>query len=501
MEESKLHQEVLDSLMSAYSLCRVIYDENGHVIDWEYIDINKKFEEYVGMGKEEIIGKTIIEIFPQTEQHWKDAVEECFKTNKEVKIENRHEDSKKDYLVHYRPFKKDLFITIFTDITEQKIKYKELFESEKRYKGLVENQMALIVRIDNDGNITLANDSYCKMYGIKEEDIIGTKYAPEIHPDDIKETSVQLKNLLKNNKSKMVQRTLSQNGWRWISWENKTICDENDKRIEIQAIGYDVTELKEKERELEKSNQDLEDFAYIASHDLQEPLRKITAFEGLLIDDIEKNNGAIGDDGKFYLKRISNAAFRMKNLIDDLLEYSRVSRSTDPFKFCDLGEIIKDIIENIFEDRIKIINPVIDIKQMPSVYCDPIQMNQLFQNLISNSLKFKDENKKLFIGISSEVSEDNKSMVLIFEDNGIGFDQKHSEEVFHSFRKLHSKDKYPGSGIGLAICKRITERHKWKIEVTSRLHVGSVFRITLPFEDGAPLNGNLQKKTDINSRR
>ena len=492
-EEIKFYKEVIENMICGYAFHEAVYDENGKFYSYRYINVNKTFEDLTGKKKKDIIGKTIFEVFPETERHWIDFFGKVVETGEPAVYENFHKATGEYYQTHAWRSKPDTFSCTFTNITEKKLQHIALEKSEERYKGLIDSQNALIIRINREGDIILVNESYCEKFGVKRENILGTRFAPKIHANDEEETREIMKTLFKEHRSSMVQRNWTPNGWAIISWEDRIIANE------IQAIGYDITELREKEEDLRRSNKDLENFAYVASHDLQEPLRKITAFEGLLMDDIEKKEGIIGDDGKFYLQRISDAAFRMKNLIDDLLDYSRISRSVDPFEDCDMNKILKDVVENLFKDRIKKIDPDIEIGKIPSVDGDIVQIRQLFQNLISNSLKFRDKNRKLFIGISSEISENNKSCVLTFKDNGIGFDPKHSDKVFGSFKKLHSKDEYPGSGIGLAICKRIVERHKWKIEVSSKLNVGTVFKITFPVENGESPDEQLRKKTNIDS--
>lgn len=497
------YTELINNLMLAYCMSEALLDKDGNVYDWKYLDINKTFEEYVGVKKEDVIGHTIMELFPNSENHWIEAVDKAKKEGGTIRIDARHEDTKKDYHVHYYFVKENIFITLFIDVTEQREKFRKLQINEDRYRKLIESQNALIVRINNEGLLTLVNEAYCNKFGKKREEILGTNFAPRIHPEDLEKTKETMRNLFSPPyKSNMVQRAWTPNGWKSISWEDQVIRDEQGNIIEIQAIGYDITDTIESHIELEKSNQDLEDFAYVASHDLQEPLRKITAFENLLSENIEESNDYINDESKLYLKKISEAAFRMKNLIEDLLEYSRVSRNKDPFVFVNIKDILHDLLKNELEERIKESVPIININWDDFNYtkCDPTQIKQLFQNILSNSMKFKDEDRELIIGISCRKLEKDRGCMLSFEDNGIGFDQKYAKEVFLSFQKLHSKDKYPGSGIGLAICKRIIERHKWKISASSEEGIGTMFSIIYPGENGGSKDGiGTEQKGDINS--
>ena len=226
--------------------------------------------------------------------------------------------------------------------------------------------------------------------------------------------------------------------------------------------------------ELERSNKDLEQFAYMSSHDLQEPLRKIIAFGELLITE---NADQINSDGKDYLERMRSAAFRMKYLIEGLLQYSRVSTQAKPFEEVDLNEVAQEVFA-LLELKIKETNAVIDIGNLPVIKADRLQMGQLFQNFISNALKFRKEGITPHITIKS-VPGENEWEEIIFQDNGIGFDEKYLDQIFLPFRRIHGRGEYEGSGIGLSICQKIVHRHGGTIRAKSAPGKGSTFIIRL----------------------
>lgn len=479
---SDFYRKVIDNMLTAYCFNKAIYDKEGHLVSFITLEVNENFEKIVGKSEEEIIGRDIYDVFPNTEKQWVDKFDEVVRNGNQIILEEYHKDTKKYYKLHaWRP-KKDHFISTFVDITEKRNQLTQLRKSSERYKSLVESHNSLVVRMDMEGKLTLVNRSYCDKFGKKKEDILGTKFVPQIHDDDIEETrSIMRKMFSPPYRSTMIQRTWTPNGWCWISWEDCLIFGEDGTPSEIQAVGYDVTELKENEIKLARSNEDLESFAYVASHDLQEPLRKIIAFEDLLREDINKNSNKITNEGSLYLSKISSAALRMKNLIDDLLEYSRITRRCDPFEYRDLSEIIYDIFRNELEKDLIEIKPDIslDIK-IPYVRCDPIQIRRVFQNLISNSIKYRKKNEKLKIGIYSSKSEDRREFDVIIEDNGVGFENEYSDAIFGSFYKLHSRNEYEGTGMGLSICKRIIERHDWTIKAESEINKGCKITISIP---------------------
>lgn len=232
-------------------------------------------------------------------------------------------------------------------------------------------------------------------------------------------------------------------------------------------------EIKLTLKKLEESNRALQDFASIASHDLQEPLRKIIAFGDQLK---RKYNPVLDETGRDYLERMQNAAKRMQGLILALLTYSRITARGEAFLPVDLSRLIGEVIEDL-ELRIEQTGARIEAAALPVIEADPNQMQQLFQNLIGNALKYHGPEKPV-IRVRAE-RKDGKDWNLFFEDNGIGFDEKHVERIFAPFQRLHGRGQFEGAGMGLAICKRIVERHGGTITATSKPGEGSTFIVSL----------------------
>ena len=246
---------------------------------------------------------------------------------------------------------------------------------------------------------------------------------------------------------------------------------------------------------LEQSNQALQDFASIASHDLQEPLRKVTAFGNMLK---KKCGGSLEDHGRDYLERILNANQRMQSLLTGLLEYSRLSTKTNPFVKIELTEIVHEVLSDL-EVRIVKTGGEVHVGDLPVVSADPTQMRQLFQNLIGNALKFRKPDEKPKVQVRS-ISDTNSTCQIIVEDNGIGFDEEFLDKVFAPFQRLHGRTSpYEGTGMGLAICKKIVERHGGSITAKSAPGEGSTFIIQLPSkaEFKAIMPDNLQEKASM----
>lgn len=261
-------------------------------------------------------------------------------------------------------------------------------------------------------------------------------------------------------------------------------------------IAERTQELSVFSEELARSNRELEDFAFVASHDLQEPLRKIRAFGNRLESGY---NDVIDERGKDYLARMLNAAERMSMLISDLLAFSRVSTRGKEFGEVDLNRAINSVIDDL-EIAIEEKSAEINVDDMPVIRGDKSQLEQLFLNLISNALKFQSEGVKpiVSINVTNALSEDTSDILISEEhewvkitvtDNGIGFEQSFAEKIFAPFQRLHGRSEYKGTGIGLAVCRRIVERHNGQISATSKPGEGATFSIILP-KDSDPFGTN-----------
>jgi light-regulated signal transduction histidine kinase (bacteriophytochrome) len=239
-------------------------------------------------------------------------------------------------------------------------------------------------------------------------------------------------------------------------------------------------------KKLERSNKELQDFASVASHDLQEPLRKIQAFSDRLRS---RCAAALDEQGRDYVDRIQNAAGRMHTLINDLLTYARVATKARPFVTTDLVAITREVVSDL-EARIEQVNGHVDVGELPNVDADPLQVRQLMQNLIGNSLKYNRPDVPPVVSIYSHHliegppgtrgAPSGPYCQILVEDNGIGFDEIYSEKIFTIFQRLHGRTEYEGTGVGLAVCRKIVERHGGTITARSTPGKGSTFMITLP---------------------
>jgi PAS domain S-box-containing protein len=279
-----------------------------------------------------------------------------------------------------------------------------------------------------------------------------------------------------------------------IETSGKLFYDSDGKWLKTIGTSRDITRLRlyqssleEKIKDLDRSNKELEEFAYVASHDMNEPLRKITTF----IERLEtKYKPELGADGKLYLTRISASVENMRHLIDTLLEFSRTARSNQPFLQVDLNKILKEVQTDL-ELKIEETATTIHLDALPVIEAIPSQMKQLFDNLLNNSIKFRKPNVHPVINITClrlsrrqkeqyHLDTGNTWFKIDFTDNGIGFEPEFNARIFQIFQRLHGKTEYPGSGIGLAICKKIIDQHKGLIYATGESDNGATFTIILP---------------------
>ena len=285
---------------------------------------------------------------------------------------------------------------------------------------------------------------------------------------------------------------LQGSGISWMLFKRQEVLSELSQTREELEVRVDerTRELEKSNQQLTVSNRELQDFASVASHDLQEPLRKIQAFG----DRLKSRFGdAMPDDAKDYLERMRSAAGRMQVLIDDLLTFSRVTTKAQPFRPVDLNRIVDDVLIDL-ETRLAQSAGSVEKGSLPTIDADPLQMRQLFQNLISNGLKFRKPDTAPLVTISAvekhltsdgEPRDEAPVCEIRVQDNGIGFEQKYADRIFTIFQRLHGRNTYEGTGIGLAICRKIVERHHGTIEAQSEPDQGAHFVIRLPLQQPA----------------
>jgi PAS domain S-box-containing protein len=363
---------------------------------------------------------------------------------------------------------------------ERKLDQQRINDALEYIKTLINSSSLGLSTYDASGKCILANESIAKILGRISEQMLGENYN-EIESwkesgllDSAREAASS------GNETRIEFETTSDQGKRiWLDCRFTPFISDGEPHLLLSVDDISVSKQAEIDLQgyaakLEQSNRDLQEFAYIASHDLQEPLRKVLAFGDRLVN---KYGDSLDETGKDYLKRMRDASQRMQTLINDLLTFSRVSTRAQPFVRVNLNEVIADVV-SIQENQIDSTHGNVEFSKLPVIEADPTQMYQLLQNLINNGLKFHQEELPPMIQISA--SNSREKCKLTVKDNGIGFDMQYLDRIFIPFQRLHSRQEYEGSGMGLAICRRIVERHSGEITALSTPREGSVFVITLP---------------------
>ncbi|CAN0171709.1 unnamed protein product, partial [Hapterophycus canaliculatus] len=268
--------------------------------------------------------------------------------------------------------------------------------------------------------------------------------------------------------------TLPTGETRWVQTDKVAFPSDQETESGIIAVLTDITERKSIERKLEQSNQDLEQFAVIASHDLKEPLRAVTGYCQFLKEDYGKT---LVPEALRFVEKAIEGSDRMTQLINDLLEYSRISRAEVTPARVDLNLVAKQAIKDLQGSAVAS-NATLEVSGLPAIWGSESQIQQLFQNLLSNSLKFVAPDQPPRIFITHQVEPE--AMTILVSDNGIGIESKNQDRIFQIFQRLHRRSDYPGTGLGLAICARIMERHNGSITVDSTLGGGTTFRLRFP---------------------
>ncbi|MCR4423928.1 MAG: ATP-binding protein [candidate division WOR-3 bacterium] len=369
-------------------------------------------------------------------------------------------------------------------LTRYFVQETELRREKERTQMYLDVAGVIIVAMDREGKVTLINRKGRQVLGYQEEEVLGKEWFENFLPATARDKPrAVFKRLMAGEVEPLAEYenpVLTRDGTeRLIHWHNVVIKDEAGKIVGTLSSGEDITEKKKAERELQekaeelrRSNQELERFAYVASHDLQEPLRMVGSYVGLLA---RRYKGKLDSDADEFINFAVDGVTRMQRLINDLLTYSRVgTRGKEPVP-TDSNEVLKRALTNL-KVAIEEKNAEIECQPLPVVLADERQLEQLFQNLIGNALKFTREKPRV------EVRAERVDGMWRFavKDNGIGIDPKFSEKVFEIFLRLHTREEYPGTGIGLAVCKKIVERHGGKIWFESEVGKGTTFFFTLP---------------------
>ena len=504
--ELKERHRFIETLFDAVEDLMAVFDKEGN-----YISVNKKVEEVYKKTRQEILGKNIIDVFPAVKNSAMPGnLKRAFAGETFHNNAYRSLVTGKYYDNFYTPLRNERqeiygVLVIGHDNTAI-IEAAEKIETANR--RLTEAQR--LAHIGNwewdivEDKITWSDELY-RIFGVLPGEFEASfqNYLRYIHPDESAEVRKIIEDALANHQPfSFYHRLVRPDGTVRILHGRGAVYLNSDKQpISMSGTAQDVTELKQAENEiqkitdelirynkdLEQTNKALESFTFVASHDLQEPVRKIRTFLNLIA---ERDAGTLSEKSKDYMERTIRAATQMQQLIHDLLLYSRTTSAAEHFKKTDLNVLLGNVM-NELNELIEEKQATIEVRPLPHLDVIPFQFQQLFTNMISNSLKFSQPGVSPCIQITADQVNDynielNNSSVhkrywrITIADNGIGFDTRYNDKIFDLFQRLHSRNKFGGTGIGLAICKKIVENHDGFIRAVGEQDKGATFTVYLP---------------------
>lgn len=372
------------------------------------------------------------------------------------------------------------------DITEQMKAQHALHKSEERFRAMFEISTVGQAEVDPQTYRYLTvNSRLCEITGYSREELVGMSVLDLTHPEDRAADQQRYDEAMNSAGTTYTNRKryIRKDGdIRWVDVQARMIKDEKGRPLSSMSVILDVTDQIKAEEAIQRyveqltaSNRELEEFAFVASHDLQEPLRKIESFSDLLD---QRLSGSLPDVERDYLNRVKSAATRMRRMIEDLLALSRVRTRAQSYSAVDLNEVIRSVLDDL-EVRINTSGGRVEAGSLPVIRADEAQIRQLMLNLVNNALKFHREGVPPLIQISSR-GLPGKRVEVTVQDNGIGFEMRYIERIFQPFQRLNERGRFEGTGMGLAICRKIVERHHGTIAAESQPGEGSRFIITLP---------------------
>ncbi len=517
VQKNSLIETVLDSTLSMIT----VVDR-----DFRYVTFNRQVESYTGVRIADVRGRNMFEVFPKMlDTPAKESIARAlhgelvtFKGSESVLDPGYYFDT------YYIPLRLDTgdiegVIIKVQDVTEQvraaklaeqtnlqlEKQNQELLRQRNFIETLFDSIVDVVAVLDTNYRYISINRGALNKYNFKREEVIG-KSILELF------TSVANTGMYTDLQRAMDGEFVYDLGYTSAvlgkHFENYYVplFDINNRVYAVMIIGHDITEVVEasektkkakeileaKNQELQRSNEELEQFAYVASHDLQEPIRKIATYSHKLLT---RSKDQLSDETRTYLQRIHKSTSRMYELINGLLHYSRIARENNHFTPVDLRDIVTNVLAD-FDHKIQQKRAVVQFDELPKLEAVAVQMTQLFSNLIGNTLKFAKKEIPPVIQIAaSALNEEQKSFYklnrktsyvnIFYLDNGIGFEQAYAEKIFELFQRIHDRNQYEGSGIGLSICRKIVANHHGQIFAFSEPGKGATFQIILPLSQDA----------------
>lgn len=513
-DQADTFNAVLHSMMHGLTIFRAVRDEAGQLADLQYEHISKQVVRDSGLSHQQLIGSTILTLFPETKQtpFWQ-AYKQVLETGEDQQFEHHHHIDGYDHHVIFQVVRVDenRLLSTYQIINELKSAQRKVAEQADTFNAVLNNikHGLTVIQVVRDETGQLADLRYeyvseqmVRDTGLTRQQLIGsTELTLFPHTKQSRIWQANLKTL-ETGEAQQFEEYYDYEGYKNHIIYQVARIDEN----RLVSIYQNINDLKQQQQalevaniELRRSNDNLQQFGYIASHDLQEPLRKIQSFGDMLAT---RYADVLDESGQDMIGRMQKAAERMSELIRDLLNYSRVSTERNPFTPLSLTGLLTSLVDDL-SVTVQESGAVIEWADLPVVSGDQMQLRQLFQNLLSNAIKFRLPGVPPRVSVTHRVlssadlpssvvgtalalltTDDGKTINKFYEinvaDNGIGFDEKYLDRIFQVFQRLHGKNVYAGTGVGLAICRKVVENHRGAITASSKPGSGTTFHVYLP---------------------
>ncbi|QJW89344.1 PAS domain-containing protein [Spirosoma taeanense] len=501
LRETDLLHTILDNTQTGIAVMRSVRDRSGKVVDFTFTHLNHDAGRMTQRDRTQLIGQLYSVAWPNARTNgvldWHIQVAE---TGEPLKMNGVHlhvDGYDGWYNIRIRPFN-DGVIATFVDVTP--LKRAELANQQQAdlLRSVLDNSSSIIIAFQAirdeatnqilDFRYIAQNEASRQSVNRTDEQVIGhtmLEYFPHVIPTGLFDRYVHVIETGEPARFEQEYNYDQLNSWYEISvmkWHDGFVLT----LVDITASKSHQQQLEQANRDLQNANENLRQFAYVASHDLQEPLRKIVAFGDMLQDQFAAELGGLGQD---IINRMQSATGRMSALIRDVLAYSRITTQRESFQSIPLEKLLAEIRHDLNPEFCEV-NGVLETESLPTIRGDRAQLSQLFTNLLVNSLKFRIHNQPVVIRVTSRLVTGLEGPIglnpmakyheISVQDNGIGFDSKYADRLFRVFQRLHTRQEYSGTGVGLAICRRVAENHRGAIAASGQAGRGATFRVYLP---------------------
>ena len=461
------------NMAEAFAYLRAVRNDRGEPADYVYVKVNDAFRELTSTQVDPVglRGSDVDCVMPD----FLSFIREVDTKGRMARSEAYHEASRRWFSATAYSVEKGYYAVMFDDITDIKRAQQRVERSERLFRAAIENFPDVFNIYDSEGRLLYVNRKALERTGLREEDLIGRRddEVPTIPPTICDQYLPALKKTYETGETQTCTLALSPDlGGAVQIVHYVPVKDETDRVVNVLGITTDMTERLKMEEELRHSNAELQQFAYVASHDLQEPLRMVTSYLSLLE---RRYKPQLDERAQEYIHNAVSGSLRMRSLIDDLLAYSRVETASKGLAPVDMNEVASETL-GVLNHTIADSGAEVHIEPLPTVLANRIQMVQVLQNLIGNAIKFRGVDRPR---VEVRATDEQSEWRFMVKDNGIGLNTEYAEKIFQMFQRLHTTEQYPGTGVGLAIAKKIVEKHGGRIWVESEEGKGATFYFTI----------------------